>query len=288
MSAMLSRHVLVDGIRTHYLEAGDGDEIVVLLHGGAYGEDAYLSWERNIPALAARYRVISPDWLGFGGTDKMRDFVSGSSRMLNHMSRFLDVLCIERAHFGGLSMGGTMLLRVLAQSPDRWPAASAFVASGGGFAPANEARKVLQEYDQTLEGMRALVRASYASPSFAEDDDFVRRRWQNSLQPGAWEATASARFKAPATPPRTEFGNPDDIPYENIRVPVLFTAGTDDELREPGYVHDIAARTPLGRAVEFEDCGHVVNVESPEKWNHIVLQFLSEQSSIHPPKDLHP
>ncbi|WP_433755725.1 alpha/beta fold hydrolase [Nocardia sp. CA-135398] len=278
MDGIRSRYVLVDGIRTHYLEAGDGEETVVLLHGGAFGEDAWLSWEKNIPALAERYRVVAPDWLGFGGTDKIRDFVSGAGRMIDHMTQFLRVMCIEDAHFGGLSMGGSMLIKVAAAGTPQWPIRSVFLASGGGFIPANEARQVLLDYDQTVEKMRSLVRVAYADPKWASDDEFVKRRWENSLIPGAWEASASARFKAPSVPPRSDFGQADDTPYEQITVPVLYTAGGKDQLREPGYAADIAARTPKGRVVEFPHCGHVLNFEAPEEWNELVLKFLTEIS----------
>lgn len=270
-----SRYVLVDGVRTHYLDAGDGDATVVLLHGGAYGEDAALSWERNIPALAKHYRVLAPDWLGFGGTDKIRDFAAGSARMLAHMTRFLEIMCIERAHFAGVSMGATMLLRVAATGQPGWPITSVVSASGGGFTPANAARQVLLDYDQSFEAMKALVAASYHDPAWAADEEFVRRRWRNSLVPGAWEATASARFKGPATPERGEFGRPDDIPYEKIAVPVLYTGGRHDRLREPGYLDEITARTPDARSHLF-DCGHVVNVERPAEWNDLVLRFLAD------------
>jgi pimeloyl-ACP methyl ester carboxylesterase len=45
----------------------------VLLHFGEFGGSAELCWEFNIGPLAGDFRVIAPDWLGFGGTDKLRD-----------------------------------------------------------------------------------------------------------------------------------------------------------------------------------------------------------------------
>src|SRR5690606_30152672 len=83
-----SRYIVVDDIRTHYLEAGEGPP-VVLLHSGEFGGAAELSWEFTIPALAAHYRVIAPDWLGFGRTDKVHDFTQGQARRLRHMRRFI-------------------------------------------------------------------------------------------------------------------------------------------------------------------------------------------------------
>lgn len=271
-----SRFVRVGGIRTHFLEAGEGPTTVVLLHGGAFGEDAAMSWGPNLPVLGQRYRVVAPDWLGFGGTDKLHDFVSGSDRMLDHLTRFLDVMCIDDAHFGGLSMGGTYLLRVAASARPAWPIRSVFVASGGGFMPANDSREVLQAYDQSLEAMRALVREAYYDPAFAADEDFVRRRHAATLEPGAWEVIAAARFRGPARDAVNAFGGRDPIRYEDIRVPVLYTAGADDRLREPGYADEIAARTPDARVRVFEHCGHVVNVEHPQEWNRLVLEFLED------------
>ena len=54
------RTAVVDGLVTSYLEAGEGDP-VVLLHGGEFGASAEIGWEHNISALAVHYRVLAPD-----------------------------------------------------------------------------------------------------------------------------------------------------------------------------------------------------------------------------------
>ena len=56
------RTIVVDGLTTHFLEAGEGDP-VVLLHGGEFGVSAEIGWERLIPALSPHYRVVAPDQL---------------------------------------------------------------------------------------------------------------------------------------------------------------------------------------------------------------------------------
>ena len=73
----MSHHtILVDGLQTHFLEAGDGDP-VVLLHGGEFGASAEIGWEKAIPALSRHYRVLAPDMLGFGESAKVVDFTDG-------------------------------------------------------------------------------------------------------------------------------------------------------------------------------------------------------------------
>ena len=98
------RTISVDGLTTHYLEAGSG-EPVVLLHGGEFGVDAETAWERVIPALAERYRVLAPDMLGFGGSAKVVDFTDGRGMRIRHIARFCAALGISSAHFVGNSMG---------------------------------------------------------------------------------------------------------------------------------------------------------------------------------------
>lgn len=268
-----SRFLDVGGITTHYLEAGDGDETVVLLHAGGWGQSAELTWEPNIAALAKRYRVIAPDWLGFGQTDKLRDFASGSERMLRHLAAFLGLLRVERAHFVGISMGGTYLIREAARSPSRFPIDRMVVCSGGGFVPANEHRDEILAYDGTTAAMERALRAAFASPVW-EDRDYVRRRVETSLLPGAWEATASARLTRPGTPARSEFGNQDRTDYEGIDVPTLIIAGGKDKLREPGYQVELEARIPGAQAIVVPKAGHMLNFDVAEWFNAAVLAFL--------------
>jgi 2-hydroxymuconate-semialdehyde hydrolase len=267
-----SRYLDVGGIRTHYLDAGDGPP-VVLLHSGEFGGGAELCWEFNVGPLARDFRVIAPDWLGFGGTDKLRDFVSGSDRMIRHMSAFLQAMAIEQADFAGASMGATMLLREAARPGCRFPIRRLVVASGGGFVPDNEERRRLLSYDGTPEAMRAILRANFHDPAWAQDDAYVKRRVEASLAPGAWEAIAAARLKPPTVPPRSDFGQPDTIAYERIPYPTLAMAGAEDKLRLPGY-HEALGRIPDARIVVLAGAGHLLNIEKAGDFNDLVREFL--------------
>jgi 2-hydroxymuconate-semialdehyde hydrolase len=276
MSAgVASRYVRVDDIRTHYLESGDGDP-VVLLHSGEYGACAELSWEYTIDALAEHFHVIAPDWLGFGGTDKIYDFGSGSARRFRHMARFLETIEITSAFFVGSSMGGSVLSRIAASDDPVLPIDAMVLSAGGGFVPANDARAATVDYECTPEAMRRLVEVFFHDPKWAADEDYVRRRYESSILPGQWEATAAARFRSPLTPPRQAIGQPDRTPYENIAVPTLVVAGADDKLREPGYADEIAARIPDARLRVYENCGHLPHIENAAQFNVDVVEFLLE------------
>jgi pimeloyl-ACP methyl ester carboxylesterase len=271
----VDRFVDVGGIRTHYLEAGDGARTVVMLHSGEFGASAELCWEHNIAAFAERFRVVAPDWLGFGETDKLHDFVSKSDRMVAHMAALLRVLVIDDAYFVGASMGASRLIQEAARPAPRLPLTAMVLVSGGGFVPDNAHRRALLAYDGSREGMRRILRACLADDEWAADDRYVDRRVASSLRPGAWESISAARLKAPNIPARSEFGQADTIAYERVTVPTLAFAGAKDLLREPGYHHALE-RIPGARVEVFDDAGHLLNIERAARFNAAALRFLSE------------
>jgi pimeloyl-ACP methyl ester carboxylesterase len=269
-----SRYVDVDGIRTHYLAGGSGPT-VVLLHSGEFGGCAELSWEFSATPLARRFRVLAPDWLGFGRTDKVHDFIDARTRRLRHIARFLDVLGVDRADFVGNSMAGGMIMQAAASDPPVWPIRRIVLASGGGFSPDNEFRRALLDYDCTEASMRRVLHAMFNDPKWPADDAYVRRRVELSLLPGAWEATAAARLKNPTLPERAQFGQPDRVPYEQIAYRTLVIAGANDKLRNPGYAEEIVARLPDAVLEVFDRCGHCPNIEQAERFVASVTEFLS-------------
>jgi len=272
MAVVRSRFVDVGGIRTHYLEAGDGDPLV-LLHSGEFGAGAALTWEHNIDALAEHFRVIAPDWLGFGQTDKLHDFVSGSDRRMRHMAAFLRTVDVDGALFAGCSMGGTQLVREAARADCRLPIKAMAVISGGGFVPDNEHRRSMLDYDGTEDAMVRILEATFDDPRWAANREYVRRRVAASLEPGAWEAINAARLKAPNVPPRSSFGQDDTTPYEAIPFPTLLVVGARDKLREPGY-HVPMERIPSSQTLVVDDAGHLVNIERAEVVNPALVAFF--------------
>ena len=268
-----SRYIDVDGIRTHYLEAGAGPT-VVLLHSGEFGACAELSWEFTIDALAAQFRVIAPDWLGFGRTDKLFDFAGSRGRSLRHMQRFFEVMGVSEAAFIGNSMGAGNLLRIAAARPVIFPIRAAIVAGGGGFSPNNEWRQRLLDYDCTADAMREVLKALFNNPKWAADDGYLARRQEMALLPGAWECTAAVRFRSPANKQAERFGQADETDYESIAVPTLVVAGANDKLRDPGYTDAFVPRIPDCELHLLEACGHCPHIEYPERFNQLARDFL--------------
>lgn len=268
-----SKYVDVEGIRTHYLEAGEGPTLV-LLHAGEFGGCAEISWQFNIEPLAQHFRVLAPDFVGFGRSDKIRDFGGHGGRMLRHITQFLKTMCIEEADFIGNSISGRFLCRVASAPHPIWPIRRIICVSGGGFEPDNEQRRILQDYNASREGMRGVLKVLFHDPKWWQDENYLDRRYEMSIMPGAWEVAAASRFKSPVVPERPMFGRPDRTAYENIAVPILIVAGANDGLLEENYWTKVAARIPKGEYLVFENCGHCPHIEYAEAFNKAALEFL--------------
>ncbi|WP_431236836.1 alpha/beta fold hydrolase [Mycolicibacterium aichiense] len=268
------RTLVVDGLATHFLEAGEGDP-VVLLHGGEFGVSAEISWERMIPKLSRRYRVLAPDMLGFGESAKVVDFTDGRGMRIRHIARFCALLGIDSAHFVGNSMGAINLLVDMTSRSPVLPVRSAVTICGGGEIQKNRHTTALYDYDATVEAMRAIMEALFFDASYPADEVYVRRRYESSIAPGAWESLAAARFRrpgmdAPATPSSKRA-------YERIAVPVLVVEGAGDKLLPSGWAAEIAGQITAGRSAVIDDAGHCPQIEQPEALAELLLGFFAHQ-----------
>lgn len=130
---MIGQFLDVDGCRTHYIDVGNGPA-VVLLHGASLAIDGPTTWASLIDVLAAKFRVITFDQIGFGQSDFPPD-----GRLWNrlervpHACRFLDLLGIKQASLVGHSEGAFVAARVALIRPGL--ANALVVVASGGLAP---------------------------------------------------------------------------------------------------------------------------------------------------------
>jgi len=277
MTGVRSSTVIVDGLRTHYLEAGQGYP-VVLLHSGEYGASATLSWEHNIAALAQNFRVLAPDWMGFGHSAKVYDFESGSARRVQHMRRLLDVLAVDQAHFVGSSMGGSVLSRHVAAGTGLFPASAMVMSAGGGFVPnnewrRNEWRRSIVDFDCTFDGMREILSVLFHDPGWAQDDDYVQRRLRRRRGSGL-PCHHPEPLRARSMARRTRTSRCRRSSWLAPRTSCGSRGGAEDKLREPGYADAIAARIPGAHLSVYAGCGHLPHIENAERFNDEVVEFL--------------
>jgi pimeloyl-ACP methyl ester carboxylesterase len=113
MTKLKHHTVRANGIRQHYIDAGEGPP-VVLLHG--FPETNY-GWRHQIPALARHYRVIAPDLRGYGETEK--PFVGYDKRnMAKDLRELMRVLDIPKIALVGHDRGARVATRFAKDHPE--------------------------------------------------------------------------------------------------------------------------------------------------------------------------
>jgi pimeloyl-ACP methyl ester carboxylesterase len=107
----------VYGVLSHFADEGSG-EALVLIHGGGVAAQGHLGWTAAIGPLSQQYRVIAPDLLWSGLTDKPAAPYSFRAQV-DHVAGLLDALGIERAHILGQSIGAYLAARFACDYPQR-------------------------------------------------------------------------------------------------------------------------------------------------------------------------
>jgi haloalkane dehalogenase len=110
-------YVEIDGARMHYVDEGRG-EVILCLHGEPSWSFLY---RKMIPPLARHYRVIAPDFFGFGKSDKFTERSEYSFQMhRDSLVAFLDRLGLGRITLVAQDWGGLIGLRVVGEMPERF------------------------------------------------------------------------------------------------------------------------------------------------------------------------
>src|ERR1051325_10630681 len=126
-----TKETTVFGQKIRYVDVGTGP-VVVLLHGLGGNSS---NWAFNFAALSAKYRVIAPDQVGFGRSDKpLINYRVGT--YVDFLDKFLDELKVERATLVGNSMGGWIAAAYTLKYPGR--VERLVLVDAAGFAPPKE------------------------------------------------------------------------------------------------------------------------------------------------------
>lgn len=259
-----------NGIKTNYLEAGKGDP-VVLIHGSGPGVTSYANWRVVLPALAENFRVLAPDMVGFGFTERPANIQYGLQTWADQVVGLMDTLELPTAHMVGNSFGGAIALRIATQHPDRVGKLVLMGSMGVPF-PITEGLERVWGYEPSFENMRKVLDV-FAYSRDVVNDELAEVRYRGSIQPGFQESFA-AMFPAPRQRWVEAMCTPED---EIRRLPhrTLIVHGREDQV--------IPVQTSL-RLMElidnadlsvFSHCGHWSMIERTEDFNRSVSEFFS-------------
>jgi pimeloyl-ACP methyl ester carboxylesterase len=270
------RHATVHGIRLRYIEAGSGP-ILLLLHTMRTQLDLF---QRVIPALAARHRVIALDLPAHGHSDiPAADYTA--PYFIGVVAAFLEELGLEQTVVAGESIGGTIALGLAARSNPRVRAVVAInpydYDQGRGLLRVSPiARFIFGVNDVPVLGGTVARLRQYPIVKHVLDgglhrerglpDSLARELYHVGDRPGHTRAFASLVHHWPSWEAERER-------YADIRVPVLLLYGEHDWSR-PDERAETARRIPGVETRTVESGGHFLSFDAPQDVIPRVLEFV--------------
>jgi pimeloyl-ACP methyl ester carboxylesterase len=254
--------IMVFGQSIHYFDLGAGP-VVVLLHGlGSRKED----WLPVLEPMAQKYRLLVPDQIGFGKSDKpLLDY--SIQTYVDFLNEFLRQLKVEKASLVGESLGGWIAGLYVAEM------------SGGAHmiavdklvlvdaAGLKQEKAVPDLNPSSLAGVRVMMEAVFYDTSWM-NEDALRKIFTDKL-------AAHDGYTV-----RSLLGNPAlgterlDERLASIKVPTLVVWGKQDKLLPIASGERYAAGIAGAKLVSFDKCGHVPPIEKTEEFLAAVTGFL--------------
>lgn len=258
--SVAERFVAVDGLRTRYLEDGQG-EVVLLLHGASLGSSADV-WTRNLPDFAARgFRAIAPDLPGFGLSDDPRD--ASLAYRTAFVPLFLDELGIDRAFLIGHSQSGRIGVALAAADPRRFP--KIVVLGTASLLPAlPEAPKESEgdegaEREPSIAETRAALESNLFDRTLATDAEVALRQ----------RMSAGRNFEAFRR--RQETKARGGAKLAEVAVPVRLIYGRQDR----SAAARAALLPPTADIHLLDRAGHLVQWDAQEVFARLASEFLA-------------
>lgn len=271
MASEIANTVDVDGTATNYHDRGSG-EPVLLLHGSGPGVSAWANWRLTLPALARRFRVLAPDIVGFGYTDRPAGTDYNLETWLAHLTGFLDAVGLQRVAVVGNSFGGGLALHLATRHPERVNRLVLMGSVGVSF-PLTEGLDAVWGYEPSVEAMRGLLDLFVFNRDLV-DDDLAELRYEASTRPGVQEAYARM-FPAPRQS-SIEALAVDEGKLARLEHETLIVHGREDAIVPPATSQRLFALVPASQLHLFGRCGHWVQVEHADRFNGLVGGFLEE------------
>ena len=270
-SAEIGQSVLSGGIAVNYHDHGSGFP-VVMIHGSGPGVSAFVNWRLVMPELARQRRVLAPDMVGFGFTERPAGMVYTLDNWVDQVIAFLDTMNLPQVDLVGNSFGGALSLALTVRHPERVRRLVLMGAAGVSF-PITQELDDVWGYEPSFENMRRIMDV-FAYDRNLVNDELARLRYEASIRPGFQESYASM-FPAPRQRWVDALATADDA-IAGITHETLIIHGREDKvipLENSFRLSRLIARSQLH---VFGRCGHWTQIEHAKRFSQLVSNFLAE------------
>ncbi len=261
----------VNGAKLYYEIAGEGHPLT-LIHGGLVDRQL---WDDQFDVFAQHYRTLRYDIRGFGNSSIPTD---GNFTMVDDLYFLLKFLGIEKTYLMGLSMGGGIAIDFTLAHSDMVDGLITVGAGVSGFEwPGNEETQKLGE----------IIDAALKAGDFERVVEIENRIWTDgpNRTPDQVNPTVRARIRdmnlhnyslqTEDTPEPRPQEQPALSRLAEIHTPTLVIIGDEDVVPIQEVAETLATSIPGAKKAVIHNTAHHLNMEQPEQFNSIVLNFLA-------------
>ncbi len=248
---------------------------VLFVHGSGPGVSAYANWRLIMPVLARTRRVVAPDMVGFGFTDRPAGIDYTLDVWVQQALDVLDALGLDRVDVVGNSFGGSVSLALAIQAPQRVRRLVLMGSVGVPFA-ITEGLEAVWGYEPSFENMRRIM-DWFAFDRGLVSDELAQLRYLTSIRPG-FQESFSAMFPAP----RQRWVDALCSPEPAIRAlphHTLVVHGREDQVIPLSTSQTLVQWIARSQLHVFGQCGHWTQIEHAARFAQLVGNFLDEADS---------
>ncbi|MDF9825039.1 2-hydroxymuconate-semialdehyde hydrolase [Breznakia sp. PF5-3] len=267
----IAKTIKTGTFNTNYHDQGEGFPLL-LAHGSGPGVSAWANWRLVIPELSKNSRVLAPDMVGFGYTDRPEGIELNMKTWVQQAIDFLDALGIEQTDIVGNSFGGALAIALAIEHPHRIRRMVLMGAMGVNF-EISPGLDSVWGYTPSVENMKEMLNLFVYDKSIATDD-LAKMRYEASIEPGFQES-----FAAMFPEPRQEWVDFMAYPDEEIakiKHHTLIVHGREDMVIPISNSYKLINLIDDAQLHVFGHCGHWTQIEQAGKFNTLVANFLAE------------
>ena len=252
--------------RVAYTDKGTGAPLV-LLHGFPLSRRM---WEIQVEAWSRDFRVIAPDFRGFGDSAIAADPFSLPACAEDVHELLISLGIKDRVVLLGLSMGGYICFEFVKRYQDML--SGLILVATQPVADSDAARQARYETAEFVrrEGSSALAEKlipRFLGQTTLATNPEIAETVRRLIQSNSPEAIAQACYGLAARQDSTSF-------LSQIRVPTVVVAGSEDALIPFVQAETMQREIRQSQLVVVEQCGHLINLEQPHQLNQVVTSFL--------------
>jgi 2-hydroxymuconate-semialdehyde hydrolase len=265
----VAKSIEAGNIVTNYHDEGSGSP-VLMIHGSGPGVSAWANWRLNIGPISLSKRVIAPDMVGFGFTDRPKNARYGKDLWVSHLVDLLDALRIDQTDIVGNSFGGGLALAFAIQHPNRVRRMVLMGSVGVSF-PITPGLDAVWGYQPSIENMKKLLDV-FAYSRELVNDELAELRFKASIRPG-FQESFSSMFPQPRQQGVDALAS-DEKAIASLHHPTLIIHGREDKVIPAETSRRLFELLPNAELHMFGKCGHWTQIEHTDRFNMLVADFL--------------